>query len=141
MMKKVVSIILVLILLSTWAVYSIAANVSELQDKLDDVEKEKEAVSAEKDGVLDEISELNAQISQYESEIDELNERISKLESNIKKNEKEIVKLEKEAKEKEELLLQRLVAMYEAGQPTYLDILLSSEDITSYYLIIIVLKK
>ena len=131
MMKKVVSIILVLILLSTWGLYSIAADVSKLQDQLDEVEAEKEAVSAEKDSVLDEISELNAQISQYESEIEELNERIDDLETNIEKNEEEITKLEKEAKEKEELLLKRLVAMYEAGQTTYLDILLSSEDITS----------
>lgn len=131
MMKKVVSIILVLILLSTWGLYSIAVDVSELQDQLDEVEAEKEAVSAEKDSVLDEISELNAQISQYESEIEELNERIDDLETNIEKNEEEITKLEKEAKEKEELLLKRLVAMYEAGQTTYLDILLSSEDITS----------
>ena len=45
MMKKIVSLILVLMLLSTWGIYAIAADVSELQDQLDEVEAEKESVS------------------------------------------------------------------------------------------------
>ena len=131
MMKKVISTILVGVLLCICSIPVIAADVSELQDQMDAAEAKKEEVTEEKNNVLDEISELNSQISQYEREIENLNDRIEELESNIKKNEKEIEELEKETKEKEELLLKRLVAMYEAGQTTYLDILLSSEDITT----------
>ena len=131
MMKKVVSIIMVIILILMCGLYSIAADVSELQDKKEEAENEKEEVSEQKDSLMDEISELNVQISQYEREIEKLNNEIDDLETNIEKNEKEIKRLEKETEEKEELLMQRLVAMYEAGQTTYLDILLSSEDITS----------
>lgn len=139
MMKKVISIILILILLCGFTVYSIAADVSELEDQKEAAEAEKEAVAEEKNSLLDEISELNAQIRQYEREIDDLNSKIDELEGNIEKNEEEIERLEKETQEKEDLLIQRLVAMYEAGQTTYLDVLLSSKDITSfisnYYLI------
>ena len=131
MMKKIVSIVMTLILVFTLGVYSIASEVSELQDKKEDAENKKEEVSEQKDSLLDEISQLNVQISNYEREIEKLNNKIDDLEENITKNEKEIKRLEKETKEKEELLMQRLVAMYEAGQTTYLDILLSSEDITS----------
>ena len=47
--------------------------------------------------------------------------------------------LQKEYIEKEQLLRDRLVAIYMAGNTTYLDVLLSSEDITSlisnYYMV------
>lgn len=131
MMKKVIATIVIGILLCICSVPALAESVSELQDQKEAIEDEKEQVTEEKNNVLDEISELSSQISQYEREIENLNNRIEELEDNIEKNEKEIEKLEKETKEKEELLLQRLVAMYEAGQTTYLDILLSAEDITS----------
>ena len=138
MIKKVISIILVLILLGICTVPSIAASVSELEDKKDkleeqqqEVQDQKDEVTAQKNSVMDEISELTAQISRYESEIEELNEKIDTLETSIASTEKEIKELEKETKEKEQLLLDRLVAMYERGQTTYLDVLLASEDITS----------
>ena len=48
-------------------------------------------------------------------------------------------KLEKEFKEKEEAFIERMVAIYEDGQTTYLDMLLSSDNIvsfiSSYYMI------
>ena len=138
MIKKVISIMLVLILLCICSVPSIAASVSELEDKKDELESQqqevqdqKDEVTAQKESVMDEISELTAQISQYESEINKLNKKIDSLENSISTTEKEIEKLEKETKEKEDLLLQRLVAMYERGQTTYLDVLLASEDITA----------
>lgn len=131
MIKKVLSIIITIILVFTLGLYSIASEVSELQNKKDEAEDKKEEISNQKDSLMDEISGLNVQISQYEREIEKLNNKIGKLEANIKKSQKEIKRLEKETEEKEKLLMQRLVAMYEAGQTTYLDILLSSEDITS----------
>ena len=103
----------------------------ELEKQQQDVKDQKDAVSEEKESVMEEMLELTAQINEYEEQIDELNERIESLESSIESTEEEITKLEKETKEKEELLLQRLVAMYEAGQTTYLDALLGSEDITA----------
>lgn len=138
MIKKIMSIILTFIILGMCSVRAIAATVSELQDQKGELEKQqqevkdqKDAVSEEKESVMEEMLELTAQINEYEEQIDELNERIESLESSIESTEEEITKLEKETKEKEELLLQRLVAMYEAGQTTYLDALLGSEDITA----------
>ena len=138
MIKKVISTILILMLLCIYTIPAIAATREELQEQKQEAqeqkkqaEDQKEQVTAEKDEVLDEISELTAQISKYESEIDELNSKIDSLESSISGKEEEIEQLEKETKEKQDLLIERLVAMYEKGQTTYLDVLLSSEDITS----------
>ena len=139
MMKKVISIILIFIMLSAFTVTSIASSVSELEDKKDELEDQKQEVQDQKDqvteqknSVMDEISELNVQIAAYEKEIADLNDKIDSLEDSIDKTEKEITELENETKQKEDLLLQRLVAMYETGQTTYLDVLLSSEDITTF---------
>ena len=132
MIKKIVSVILIFILLSIMTVPSFAASISELKDKKQEAEDKKDEVTAEKNSVLDDISELNAQISDYEDDIDELQTKISDLKDSIETKEKEIKELEEENKEREELLVNRLIAMYEKGQTTYLDILLSSDDITSF---------
>ena len=61
------------------------------------------------------------------------------MKNSIKSKETQIKKLEKEYKEKEEAFIERMVAIYEAGQTTYLDVLLSSENIvnfiSNYYMI------
>lgn len=139
MIKKIISIILIFILINMYSISVIAASVSELEDKKQDLEsqqqeaeKKKEEVTAQKNEVLDEISELNVQIAKYESEIEELNSKIDELEDSISEKEKEIEKLEEETKQRQELLVNRLVAMYEMGQTSYLDVLLSSEDMTSF---------
>ena len=138
MMKKIVSIVLMLVLMCAYTVPTLAVTQQELQnqkkeaqEQKEEAESQKKEVTAEKNSVLDEISELSAQISQYEDEIDELNEKIDSLETSISDKEDEISQLEKETKEKQDLLIERLVAMYEEGQTTYLDVLLSSADITS----------
>lgn len=132
MIKKIVSVILIFILLSIMTVPSFAASISELKNQKQEAEDKKDEVTAEKNSVLDDISELNAQISDYEDDIDELQTKISDLKDSIETKEKEIKELEEENKEREKLLVNRLIAMYEKGQTTYLDILLSSDDITSF---------
>ena len=139
MIKKVVSIILIFVILGICSVRVIATSVSELQDKKEDlknkqeeIEAQKDNVTEEKESVMEEVLALTAEIAEYEEEIEELNNKIDSLENSITNTEEEIEKLEKETKKKEELLLQRLVAMYESGRTTYLDALLGSESITSF---------
>lgn len=136
MKKKILSIILAILMICVYMLPSIAAtptqqDIDNLTDQKEEVESQKEKVTEQKESVMDEISELTAQISDYEDEIAELNNKISSLEDSISTKEDEIKKLEKETEEKQDLLIQRLVAMYETGQTTYLDVLLSSEDMTS----------
>lgn len=131
MTKKIISIILILTMLYITAIPSIASNLTELQEQKEEAENKKKEVTKEKESVLDEISELNSQITQYENEIGKLNNDIENLESSITDKEEEIKELEKEIEDKKDMLIKRLVAMYEAGQTTYLDALLGSENITS----------
>lgn len=144
MKRKIVSIFLIVILLLTVTMPVMFAQTAqekkeELENKLDDVKDEKKEVTTQKNDVLDEISELDSQIEEYESEIEKLNKKITQLKNSIEKNEKEIKKLEQDFKEKEEAFIERIVAIYEGGQTTYLDMLLSSDSIvsfiSSYYMI------
>lgn len=136
MKRKIISVFLAILLIMTVTVPTFATSAQEkkeqLESELNDAKDEKEEVTSQKNQVLDEISELDAQIAQYESEIKKLNAKIEDLETSIEKKEKEIKKLEKESEEKQEILVERLVAMYEAGQTTYLDVLLSSDSIVSF---------
>lgn len=137
MKRKIVSILLVgLLILSvmipTFAASSAQQKKEELEDQLSNTKNEKKQVTNEKNEVLDQISDLDSQIAQYENEISKLNKKITDLEKSITEKEKEIKKLEKEYTEKEELLEERIVAMYEAGETTYLDVLLSSSDLVSF---------
>ncbi len=139
MKKRIITIILIFIFLNIYSISAIASDLLELEDKKENLENQqqnvknqKEEVSAKKNDVLDEISELNSQISKYEDEIEELNDKIDNLKESIFNKEEEIKKLEEETKIRQDLLVQRLVAMYEKGQTTYLDVLLSSEDITTF---------
>lgn len=143
MKRKVISIFLVIMLILMTTVPAFATSAQDKKDQLEnekqEVEDEKDKVTNQKKEVLAEISELNGQIEEYEAKIAKLNNKISDLKESIEKKGKEIKKLEKEAEEKQEILIQRLVAMYEAGQTTYLDVLLSSENmvnfISNYYMI------
>ena len=71
-------------------------------------------------------------ISEYESELAKLNSEIDDLENSIEEKSTEIKELEKDYEEKAQLLEDRLVAIYEEGQITFLDALLSSDNIWDY---------
>lgn len=144
MKRKIISIFLIGVLLTISAfpiVYAKSATErkKDLENQLSDVKEEKQEITNEKKSILKEIDKLGAQISEYEEQIDSLNTKINKLKKSITSKETEIKKLEKEYKEKEEAFVERMVAIYEAGQTTYLDVLLSSDSvvnfISNYYMI------
>ena len=137
MKKKILSMYLVIALLLNITMPAILAvatqnDLDELEEQLSEAEEQQEEVAEEKEDTLDEIEELTEQIEEYEEEIEELETQIASLEKSISAKETEIKKLEKEYEEKEEAFIQRLVAMYEAGTTTYLDVLLSSDSIVNF---------
>lgn len=108
------------------------SSISEAKDELEDIKKEKSQT-------LSEVESLIEQVSNYEDEIDSLNDQISGLQTKIKNAEKQIKEDEEEYKKQQTALDDRLVTMYENGDISYLDVLLSSESLTDfiskYYLV------
>ena len=139
MKRKILSIILIILIVILSGNVSFASREGELQQGIEDKEEEIEQIKTEKNVALQEIQDLTSKINQYEEEINDLKYKINKLENSITEKQVQIEKLQKEYAEKEKLLRDRLVAIYMAGETTYLDVLLASEDLTSlisnYYLV------
>ncbi len=129
MKRKLISILLIAILvLPITASFSIAVTQSDVNAAT----KQQKAVKAEKDSVLNEIADLEDSISEYEGQLATLNTKISKLAKDIDKKDGEIKKLKKEYEEMQQLLTDRLVAIYEEGQVSFLDVLLTAESVWDY---------
>lgn len=111
----------------------------EVQNKLTESNNKLEYVQSELSTALQKIQELNTSIEQYEAEYNELNSQIAELESQIATTDAELQQVEDEYNRKENLLKKRTVALYEAGDTTYLDVLLSSsnliEFLSNYYML------
>ena len=134
--KILLVFIIILITLFTNIVVTLAATKSELQDQknqiseqIKDTESEIAAVKEEISLTLKQIQELNSTISVYQSEISELDEKISNLENSIHEAQIKLEEAEKKYSEQEEGFKNRIVAQYEAGETTYLDVILGGGSI------------
>lgn len=127
-------IVLTLILsgniMKTLAVTS--SDLNDIQKNIDKTKGEIQDVDRKLSGALSQIQSLNAEIAEYENEISDLNYKIDSLDAQISESEAQIKKAEEDYAHQQELLKTRLVAMYEAGETTYLDVLLSSKSITEF---------
>lgn len=140
MKRKILFIIFILlILLSSHVLMVFAANKSDLQQqssdlqtKIDQTKHELGQVEDNLSGVMAQVRDLTVQISEYQSEIDNLNMQISDLETQIQDAEETLKKAEEDYKEQQKRLEDRLVALYEMGETSYLDVLLSSASITDF---------
>lgn len=142
---KIVGIIIIAVILLQVNVV-IAATSSELNasktetdKKIEEAKEELENINAEKSETLEQVENLIMQISSAQSEIDELNTKISDMNNQIEDAQNKLNEKQEEYDGKEELLEKRLVAAYEAGETSYLDVLLSSSSLTdlisNYYMI------
>ncbi len=140
MLKKCIKIIMIIfivltIILSGNIAIVLATTQSDLdniQDKIDTTKKEIEQVERELSSTMTEIQSLTAEISSYETEISDLEYKIEEVNNKITETEEQLAKAEEEYNHQQELLEKRLVAMYEAGETTYLDVLLSSKSMTDF---------
>ena len=78
------------------------------------------------------IQELNDKISSYEKEIASLGSEAEKLESSIAELEKQLEVAQEKYDSQKEAFETRMIVMYEAGETTYLDVLLSSRSLTEF---------
>lgn len=132
-LMKIISIFLITILLSTSIIYAVSNKDSQnLQNKIDVTKEKIDDVKEEKSGTLKEVEELTRKISEYENEIGNLNEQTESLNNKITENEKQIQKKQEEYNQKEELLKERLVIIYEEGETSFLDMILSVKSITEF---------
>ena len=115
------------------------AQQNEMDEKIDQAEEELSNIQSEKSETLEQVEQITAQISEYQNQIDQLDSKISDLNTQIADAQNQINQAQENYDKQEDLLEKRLVAIYEAGETSYLDVLLSSKSITdfisNYYLV------
>lgn len=142
-MKKVIGTLLIIVIILQ-ATIVLAASKQDLQNQqkennasIKETEETIEEIQAQKSAVMKEVESLINQIAECQSEIDDLEAQISDLEAKIAQAENDIVEKEEEYQSRKELSDEMLVTMYEQGETSYLDVLLSSTSIvdfiSSYY--------
>ena len=133
---KIVGIILIAVIILQFNVVFAAtkselnASSNETDKKIEEAKEELENINSQKSETLQQVEDLIMQISSAQSEIDELNTQIADMNSQIEDAQNKINEKQENYDNQQELLETRLVATYEAGETSFLDVLLSSESLT-----------
>jgi murein DD-endopeptidase MepM/ murein hydrolase activator NlpD len=142
--KRVAISVIIIILINSNIIYAttkaeLESQKNSIEEKIDKTSTEIQGVKVEMSTNLQEISKLNEKISDYDSEIATLETEIKSLEESISEKEENIKQEEEKYNIQKELLDKRLIALYEAGSTSYLDVLLSADSLTDfiskYYLV------
>ena len=138
-LKRILLIISILMLCMMLIDKSIAINMvdldkqkKEVSERLNQKNKQLEYVKEELTTALLEIQKLEDEILQYETNLTKYEAQISKLQKSIDNAIDKIEIAQEDCETREEILRDRLVEMYKAGDVTYLDVLLSSKSLTEF---------
>ncbi len=138
-LRKILIIISILILCTTLSTGSIATDISDLykqkkevSEELNKKNKQLEYVNEELTTALLEIQKLDDEILQYETDLNKYETQLSKLQTSIDEAIEKIDLVQEDYQTREEILRERLVEMYKAGDVTYLEVLLSSKSLTEF---------
>ena len=139
--QKLIGMALISILLASTnvALAATQADIDSNQKKIDEAEEKQKQVESDKTEAMKQVESINSKIDDYETQISDLDSKITDANTKIKEEEKKLVQAEQDYKEQEELIKKRMVAVYTSGDTSYLDVLLSSKNLTdfisSYYLV------
>lgn len=158
-LNKFISILLIFVFIFNLSIYSIASNEtniqnqeeqekeintdtddindlnnqrSEIKDKLDEANIKLEYLQTEISGILIQIQQLDDKIRKYENENAKLEKKLNELETSAKETTEKLNAVTEEYNKKEQQLRERLVALYESGSISYLDVLLSSRTLSEF---------
>ena len=102
------------------------------EDKIQEMQQKADELEEKKSETMKAVEALIPKISNAETELDNLKTKISNLQTQIETKEKDIQEKEKEYTKLEELIDTRLLAMYQEGKTSYLEILLTASSITDF---------
>lgn len=143
--KNIIGVIIIAVIVS-YPSLILAETETELNNQKEDnnekitqAQQEKERVTNEKNQTIDEVNSLTEQITDYQSQINDLDAQIDEANNKLEEQTKKLEEAEKQYNDQQDTLNTRIVALYEAGETSYLDVLLSSESVTdfisNYYII------
>ena len=108
------------------------AEKQEVEDKIDETNIKLEYVQDELSATMIRVQEIEDKVIKYEQEVSELGNQMQVLQLSINEATQKLEIASLNYEEKKQILLNRLVAMYEAGDTVYLDVLLKSKNIIDF---------
>ena len=132
---KILAVLIIGCFISTITLNVFAVSESDkttLQNQINQAKGELNGISTDKKAASTELDKINDQVEDTQNQIAELKSQISDINGQIDEKQSEIASEEKDIEEKNELLKQRMVALYEAGDTSYLDVLLNSQDLLDF---------
>lgn len=144
--SSVATAVAVVILLGTQAPIQ-ADDLSNLRSKYADLQQQQQQLQQQLNDQKSQYNKqsqqkaiLDSQISVTRQQITVLNAQISSLDAKLDQKNQDIVSTEQRIKENYNLFKQRLCAMYKSGSDSYIDVLLSSDSLTGFFLRVDTLK-
>lgn len=145
MKKSLIALILIFIILISYNTIAYSENLTELiteqnelKDKKDETDEYLQNVQEDISENMKQIQDIDFKISEYQVQIDNWNEEIEKIESTIDEIQEDLNIKQEEYDSQYELLKNRLIISYEAGDTSFLDFMLESSNIvdfiSNYYL-------
>lgn len=141
--NKILSLILCFVMLGSFvlsATIVMADQKSDLQKQQQNAQQKASDAQAKmnqaknKKATYDEVKkELDAQMAEVAARVKVLNDQVTTLEAEIQEKEDEITRLTEEEDENRELYKLRMRSLYEESSTSYLDILLSSGDLSDFF--------
>lgn len=149
--KRILSILLILLTLISFCSIVIAESLEDLQNKKNELQNQItesndqiEQIQIELTQNLEQLNNLNSKITTYENEIKDLDQNLKDVEQEIQAIEEKLNKITNSYNAQLKVAQKRIIALYEAGDIIYLDVLLNSDGMTdfiaNYYLIGEVIK-
>lgn len=127
MKRKTLISILIFVLIAAMGTFSLsyATSVSEKQDELDSINKQK-------DDVAGDMEALTSSIKEQQAEIDKLQNTMEQKQVEINEAERDIEETKQNIEERKDGLNNRLRTMYKNGSVGFLDVLLGSNSISEF---------
>lgn len=151
MKKKIISIILIILILQYFCTFVFAENSitneitnniangnsleqqkQEVEDKIDETTGKLEYLQTELSATMIRVQEIEDKVLAYENDVQELGTQMENLQTSINDATQKLAIASQSYTEKSNMLAKRLVAMYESGNISYLDVLLNSNNITDF---------
>ena len=129
-----ISVLLILFSINCFGiVYAVSSSdLKDIDEQIEEKSSELAGVKGKLSENLNQINELNAEISTVQNDIDDLQSKIDSLTSQITTKDANIKEQEEKYATQKDLLDKRLVALYESGSTSYLDMLLSSDGLADF---------
>ena len=104
----------------------------DVENKINEAKNELSNISDNKDEAETELQKLTTQVNEAQKQLNVLKAQIDELNASIDEKQKQIEEEEEEIERKDNLLKERMVALYEAGETSYLDVLFNSENLLDF---------